>query len=68
MFRGLLEPTHLILILLVVLLIFGPSKLPEIGRSFGKTIREFRRASSASFEEVTAEKEAAPSTAEKTNG
>lgn len=68
MFRGLLEPTHLILILLVVLLIFGPSKLPEIGRSFGKTIREFRRASSASFEEVTAEKESAPLTAEKTNG
>jgi len=44
MFRDLFMPTHLLLILVVVLLLFGPSKLPEIGRAFGKTIREFRRA------------------------
>jgi sec-independent protein translocase protein TatA len=37
-----LQPTHLIIILVVALLIFGPAKLPEIGRAFGKTIREFQ--------------------------
>ncbi len=39
-----LQPTHLILIAVVALLIFGPSRLPEIGRSLGKTIREFQSA------------------------
>jgi len=33
----------LILILVVVLLLFGPSKLPELGRAFGKTLREFKQ-------------------------
>jgi sec-independent protein translocase protein TatA len=37
-----LQPTHLIIILVVALLIFGPSKLPEIGKAMGKTIREFQ--------------------------
>jgi sec-independent protein translocase protein TatA len=33
-------------ILLVALVVFGPSKLPEIGRSVGKALREFRQSSS----------------------
>lgn len=33
----------LILILLVALVIFGPKKLPEIGRAFGQTLREFKK-------------------------
>ncbi|GAB2719905.1 twin-arginine translocase TatA/TatE family subunit [Paenibacillus thermoaerophilus] len=32
----------LILIFLVALLLFGPSKLPELGRAFGRTLREFK--------------------------
>lgn len=32
----------LVLILLVALLLFGPSKLPELGRAFGKTLKEFK--------------------------
>jgi sec-independent protein translocase protein TatA len=32
----------LILILVIALIIFGPSKLPEIGRAFGNTLREFK--------------------------
>jgi len=34
---------ELLVILLICLLIFGASKLPEIGRSLGKTIREFKK-------------------------
>jgi sec-independent protein translocase protein TatA len=33
----------LILILIIALIIFGPSKLPEIGRAFGSTLREFKK-------------------------
>ncbi|MCW5934681.1 MAG: TatA/E family twin arginine-targeting protein translocase [Fimbriimonadia bacterium] len=36
---------EMMVILVIALLIFGPKKLPEIGRSIGKTIREFKRAS-----------------------
>ncbi|GAX89951.1 twin-arginine translocase TatA/TatE family subunit [Effusibacillus lacus] len=34
----------LILILVIALIIFGPSKLPELGRAFGRTLREFKDA------------------------
>ena len=37
-------PVELIIILVIALLILGPGKLPEVGASFGKTIREFRKA------------------------
>ncbi|PFN98554.1 twin-arginine translocase TatA/TatE family subunit [Bacillus sp. AFS076308] len=37
----------LILILTLALIIFGPSKLPEIGRAFGSTLREFKKATRA---------------------
>ncbi|MED4695806.1 twin-arginine translocase TatA/TatE family subunit [Peribacillus frigoritolerans] len=33
----------LILILVIALIIFGPSKLPEIGRAFGNTLKEFKK-------------------------
>jgi TatA/E family protein of Tat protein translocase len=36
---------ELIIILVIALLILGPGKLPEVGASLGKTIREFRKAS-----------------------
>lgn len=35
--------TGIILLVLVALLLFGPNKLPELGRAFGKTLREFKR-------------------------
>ncbi len=34
----------LILILIVALLVFGPSKLPEIGKAFGSSLKEFKKA------------------------
>lgn len=36
------SPIHIILLLAVVLLIFGTKKLPEVGRSLGRGIREFK--------------------------
>jgi len=42
--EGLLQPTHLFFILLIVLIIFGPGKLPDLGRGLGKGIREFKDA------------------------
>ena len=37
-----LQPTHLLLILVVALLVLGPKRLPEAGRSIGQGLREFR--------------------------
>lgn len=45
-------PWELILILAVVLIIFGPGKLPEVGKSLGKTIKEFRKASTETAEQI----------------
>ncbi len=42
--EGLFQPMHLILILLIVLIIFGPGRLPELGAGLGKSIREFKKA------------------------
>lgn len=42
--RGLLQPMHLLVILVIVLIIFGPGKLPELGKSIGKAIRGFKQA------------------------
>ena len=40
-----LGPTELIIILVIVLIVFGVGRLPEIGGAIGKSIREFRNAS-----------------------
>ncbi len=42
---GSIGPTELILIFVLALLVFGPKKLPEIGKSVGKALREFKKAS-----------------------
>jgi sec-independent protein translocase protein TatA len=44
MFEGLFQPMHLILILIIALVIFGPGKLPELGKGLGQSIREFKKA------------------------
>lgn len=40
---GLFQPGHLIVVLVIALLIFGPGKLPELGSALGQGIREFKR-------------------------
>ncbi|HEY3946399.1 MAG TPA: twin-arginine translocase TatA/TatE family subunit [Solirubrobacteraceae bacterium] len=44
MFSGLESPTHLLLVFLVVLLLFGAKRLPEIGRGLGSGIHGFKQA------------------------
>jgi sec-independent protein translocase protein TatA len=39
-----LQPTHLLFILVVALLVLGPKRLPEVGRSLGKGLRDFKAA------------------------
>lgn len=58
-------PGELLLILLIALIIFGPGKLPELGKALGKTIREFREATRDVTTQITrelreAEKELGP--------
>ena len=43
---GAFQPWHLMLIALIALVVFGPSKLPDLGASLGKSIREFKKATS----------------------
>lgn len=49
---GNIGPLELVLILVLAMIIFGPAKLPEMGRSLGRAIREFRRASREIVNEV----------------
>jgi len=58
MFEGLFQPMHLLVILLIVLIIFGPGKLPELGGSLGKAIRGFKKAMDEGEREVEAQTEA----------
>jgi sec-independent protein translocase protein TatA len=41
-----LQPTHLLFVLVIALLVLGPKRLPEVGRSLGRGIRDFRQAMS----------------------
>jgi sec-independent protein translocase protein TatA len=43
MFEGLFQPMHLILVLGIALIFFGPAKLPELGRGLGTAIRDFKK-------------------------
>ncbi|TMB75099.1 MAG: twin-arginine translocase TatA/TatE family subunit [Deltaproteobacteria bacterium] len=43
MFEGLFQPLHLIVIFLVALVVFGPKKLPELGKGLGEAIRGFKK-------------------------
>jgi sec-independent protein translocase protein TatA len=44
MFEGLFMPSHLLLVLAIALIVFGPGKLPELGKALGDSIRELKKA------------------------
>jgi len=66
---GIIEPWHLVLILIIALVVFGPGKLGDVGGALGRGIREFKQsintgdeaakpADDAANEKATAKKEA----------
>jgi sec-independent protein translocase protein TatA len=60
MFEGLFAPMHLLIIGAIALVFFGPSRLPELGRSLGQAIRSFK----AGLEETERPKLPTPSQVE----
>lgn len=57
---GALSPWHIILIAIVALLLFGPNKLPELGRGFGKMFREFKDATNGNGGNSSADDQPVP--------
>ena len=51
---GALQPGHLIVVLVIVLLIFGPGKLPELGKAVGDGLRELKKATGGGSEKESA--------------
>ena len=60
MFRGALEPWHVILILGVLVLLFGSRKLPDAARSVGQSLRIFKSEMKAAAKDDTPSAQAAP--------
>jgi sec-independent protein translocase protein TatA len=53
MFEGLFQPMHLVVIFGLALLVFGPKKLPELGKGIGESIRGFKSAMKADEDKPT---------------
>lgn len=51
MFTNILQPTHLIIVLVVALLILGPKRLPEAGRALGQGLKEFKNSISSNHDD-----------------
>jgi sec-independent protein translocase protein TatA len=51
---GVLQPWHIILVLVIVLVVFGPGKLPMLGKAVGDTVRDFKKAISDEHEPAKA--------------
>ena len=53
MLDNLFQPTHLLIILFIALLVFGPKKLPELGKGLGEGIRSFKESMNAAKDPAT---------------
>lgn len=62
MFEGLFQPMHMLIILVIALVVFGPGKLPELGAGLGKSIREFKKALSDAEKQPMIDNKAAENT------
>ncbi len=52
---GLMSPGHLIVLFAIALIVFGPKKLPEIGKGLGQALREFNKARNDFMDSLNAE-------------
>jgi len=59
MFEGAFSPLHWLIVLAIALLIFGPKKLPEVGKGLGTAIRGFKEALNGKDEQPTKSEPAA---------
>ena len=48
-------PTELIIVLVIILMVFGVGKLPQVGSALGKGFRQFRKGASGAIEDVVAD-------------
>ena len=55
-----IQPIHILIIVIVAILIFGASRLPEIGRGLGRAISEFRKGAKEMTENITEEAKKTP--------
>jgi sec-independent protein translocase protein TatA len=62
MFDGLFQPMHLLVILFIALMVFGPKKLPELGKGLGDGIRSFKDSMKKEDGEVNVEAKNEPVT------
>jgi sec-independent protein translocase protein TatA len=60
MFENLFRPMHLLVILFIALLVFGPKKLPEFGKGLGEGIRSFKESMNGKDAAIKAEEEKNP--------
>lgn len=60
LFIGGIGPPEIFLILFLALILFGPSKLPELGRSLGKGLREFKKSTSGLVDSINDEVKSPP--------
>jgi TatA/E family protein of Tat protein translocase len=58
-----IQPIHILIILIVAILIFGASRLPEIGRGMGRAISEFRKGTKEMTENIVEEAKKSPESA-----
>jgi len=56
MFTGLASPSHLIIVLVIILLLFGAKRIPELAKGLGTGVREFRKGTEGGDEEDKEEK------------
>ena len=63
MLDNLFTPTHLIIVLVIALLVFGPRKLPELGKGLGEGLRGFKEGIKGATEPAKQENTAAKSDA-----
>lgn len=62
MFEGLFQPTHLLIIVVIAIFVFGPKKLPELGKGLGDAIRGFKNAVNEGDAKATASNASAAAT------
>ena len=55
-----IHPVYFVVLLVIVLIIFGPGRLPELGGAVGKAMREFRKATNELTNEVTSATQSKP--------